>query len=36
MSIGDIELHSNADDISNHSARLLIIAYVLNEEAKAK
>ncbi len=36
MSIGDIEIHSNPDDISNHSARLLIIAYVLNEEAKAK
>lgn len=36
MSVGDIEIKANPDDIQNHSARLLIIAYVLREEAPAK
>jgi Tfp pilus assembly protein PilO len=31
MSIGDIEIRANSDDISNHSARLLIMAFVLSE-----
>jgi type IV pilus assembly protein PilO len=36
MSIGDIEIRANADDIVNHSARLLIVAFVLKEEAPKK
>lgn len=36
MTIGDIEIKANADDITSHSARLLIIAYVLSEEAMKK
>lgn len=36
MSIGDIEIRANVDDIQNHNAKLLVIAYVLRQEAPAK
>ncbi|MFA6356695.1 MAG: type 4a pilus biogenesis protein PilO [Candidatus Omnitrophota bacterium] len=36
MSIGDIEIRANADDITNPGARLLVVAFVLNEEAPKK
>lgn len=36
MSIGDIEILANADDITNHSARLLIVAFVLKEGSPTK
>jgi len=36
MSIGDIEIRANSADIQNHNAKLLVIAYVLRQEAPAK
>jgi Tfp pilus assembly protein PilO len=36
MSVGDIDIEVNPDDIQNHSARFLIVAYVLREETQAK
>lgn len=36
MSIGDIEIKANPDDMLNHHARLLIVAYVLREEIPSK
>jgi len=36
MSVGDIEIKANPDDIQNHNARFLIVAYVLREETPAK
>ena len=36
MAIGDLEIETGSDDIFNHNARLLIIAYVLQEETPAK
>lgn len=36
MAIGDLEIEAGSDDIFNHSARLLIIAYVLREETPDK
>lgn len=36
MSIGDIEVKANPDDIQNHNAKLTVIAYVLREETTAK
>lgn len=36
MSVGDIEIKANPDDIQNHNAKLLVIAYVLRQEAPAK
>lgn len=36
MSIGDIEIRANPGDIQNHNAKLLVVAYVLREEAPAK
>ncbi|MDD4879327.1 MAG: type 4a pilus biogenesis protein PilO [Candidatus Omnitrophica bacterium] len=36
MSIGDIEINANPEDMQNHNARLLIIAYVLREETQSK
>lgn len=36
ISIGDIEIRANSDDIYNHSATLLIVAFVLKEEAPTR
>lgn len=36
MSIGDIDITSNPDDIQSHNARFLIIAYLLREETPSK
>ncbi|MFA5164732.1 MAG: type 4a pilus biogenesis protein PilO [Candidatus Omnitrophota bacterium] len=36
MAIGDIEIRADSGDIANHSARLLIMAFVLNEEEPRK
>lgn len=36
MSIADIDMEIDSDDMFNHDARLLIIAYVLREEIPAK
>ena len=36
MSVGDIDIGANPDDIQNHSARFLIVAYVLREETPSK
>ncbi|MDP2942553.1 MAG: type 4a pilus biogenesis protein PilO, partial [Candidatus Omnitrophota bacterium] len=36
MAIGDLEIETSSDDMFNHNARLLIIAYVLREETPAK
>ncbi|MDP3787568.1 MAG: type 4a pilus biogenesis protein PilO [Candidatus Omnitrophota bacterium] len=36
MAIGDLEIEASSDDMFNHNARLLIIAYVLREETPAK
>ncbi|MFA5338919.1 MAG: type 4a pilus biogenesis protein PilO [Candidatus Omnitrophota bacterium] len=36
MSIGDIEVKANPEDMQNHNARLLIVAYVLREETQSK
>ena len=36
MSVGDFEVKANPDDIQNHSARFLIVVYVLREEAQSK
>jgi Tfp pilus assembly protein PilO len=36
MSVGDIEIKANPDDIQNHHVRLLIVAYVLREETPSK
>ncbi|MDD5270158.1 MAG: type 4a pilus biogenesis protein PilO [Candidatus Omnitrophica bacterium] len=36
MGIGDIDIHADPVDITNHSARLLIMAFVLNEEEPKK
>jgi len=36
MSIGDFEIKADPDDIQNHNARLLIVAYVLREEVPSK
>ncbi|MDD5310403.1 MAG: type 4a pilus biogenesis protein PilO [Candidatus Omnitrophica bacterium] len=36
MSIGDIEIKANPEDMQNHNARLLIVAYVLREETQSK
>ena len=36
MSIGDIEIKANFDDMQNHNAKFLIVAYVLREETPLK
>ena len=36
MSIADVDIKRGSDDMFNHDARLLIIAYVLREETPAK
>lgn len=36
MSVADIDIEGDADDMFNQDSRLLIIAYVLREEAPAK
>ena len=36
MSVADIDIERDPDDMFNHDARLLIIAYVLREETPAK
>lgn len=36
MSVGDIDIEANPDDIQNHRVKLLIVAYVLREETPAK
>ena len=36
MSVGDIDVWANPDDIQNHNVKLLVIAYVLREETPAK
>lgn len=36
MSIGDMEIKANPDDMQNHNARFLIVAYILREETPAK
>jgi len=36
MSVGDFDIKANPDDIQNHSARFLIVVYVLREETQSK
>ncbi len=36
MSVGDFDIKANLDDIQNHSARFLIVVYVLHEETQSK
>lgn len=36
MSVADVDIERDSDDMFNHDARLLIIAYVLREETPAK
>ena len=36
MSIGDIEVNANPDDIQNHNARILVVAYLLRGEEQPK
>jgi Tfp pilus assembly protein PilO len=36
MAIGDLEIISNSDDMYSHSARFLVVAYILREETQAR